>query len=269
MNLVFAGRRAAIVGSAAMLLCLFGAGPGSTESAGLTEVEACMRGNTPVKTGTQEFDIGTFDGDGEIRSIGGTLWWRRFDGGLSKLSAKLDEPPDMRGSAFLLVEKPNRRDMFSYLPELRKTRRITSRSVSGSLFGTEFSYEDFEHLRSLGSTSARERLPDEEKAGRKMYVISSQPAKDSGSAYTRIVSRIDQETCVPVEVDFFALGEDPVKQLRVSIDSLTRAGEVWIPKQTTIRNLQNQRESRLSVDKVEFDVELPKALFSQSRLNRL
>lgn len=252
-----------------MLLCLFSAGPGSTDSASLTEVEACMRANTPEKTGTQQFGIGTFDGDGEIRSVGGTLWWRRFDDGLSKLSAKLDKPPDMRGTAFLLVEKPDRKDMFTYLPELRKTRRITSRSVAGSLFGTEFSYEDFQHLQSLGSTSTRDRLPDEEKAGRKMYVISSRPTKDSGSAYTRIVSRIDQETCVPLEVDFFAHGEEPVKQLRVPIDSLTRVGEVWIPKQATLRNLDNQRESRLSVDEVEFDVELPKALFSQSRLERL
>jgi hypothetical protein len=69
-----------------------------------------MRANTPEKTGTQQFGIGTFDGDGEIRSVGGTLWWRRFDDGLSKLSAKLDKPPDMRGTAFLLIEKSNRKE---------------------------------------------------------------------------------------------------------------------------------------------------------------
>ena len=213
--------------------------------------------------------IGTFDEAGEIRSVAGALWWQRSEDGLLKLSAKLDEPADMRGSAFLLVEKPKHRDMFSYLPELRKTRRITSRSVSGSLFGTEFSYEDFQHLQSLGRASSRERLPDLDIAGRKVYVVSSQPPKDSGSAYTRIVSRVDQETCVPLEVDFYGEAEAPVKQLRVSADSLTQAGKVWVPKQATLKNLENGRESRLAVEKIKFDIELPKALFSQFRLERL
>ena len=250
-------------------LCLFAVSIAGAESGGVEQVDACMRANTPVKTGTQQFVIGTFDESGEIRSVGGTLWWRRFEDGLSKLSAKLDEPSDMRGSAFLLVEKPNHRDMFSYLPELRKTRRITSRSVSGSLFGTEFSYEDIEHLQSLGEASSRERLADGEVAGRKVYVVSSQPPKDSGSAYTRIVSRIDQETCVPLEVDFYAEAETLAKELRVAPDSLERAGKVWVPTKVTIKNLGNSRESRLTVEKVEFDVNLPKALFSQFRLERL
>lgn len=267
MDLVFARRPAVAVASA---LCLLGAAVAAAgDSAGFAQVDDCVRANTPEKTGTQEFVIGTFDEAGEIRSVGGTLWWRRFEDGLSKMSAKLDEPADMRGSAFLLVEKPEHRDMFSYLPELRKTRRITSRSVSGSLFGTEFSYEDFQHLQSLGAAASRERLADGDVAGRKVYVVSSQPPEDSGSAYTRIVSRIDQETCVPLEVDFYAEAEKPVKELRVSPDSLTQAGKVWVPTQATLKNLDNGRESRLAIEKVEFDVKLPKALFSQFRLERL
>jgi hypothetical protein len=266
VDLVCARRLVALTASA---LCLLGAAAAASDSAGFEQVDACMRANTPEKTGTQQFVIGTFDEAGEIRSVGGTLWWRRFEDGLSKLSAKLDKPADMRGSAFLLVEKPNHRDMFSYLPELRKTRRITSRSASGSLFGTEFSYEDFEHLQSLGHASSRKRLADEEISGRKVYVVSSQPPKDSGSAYARIVSRVDQETCVPLEVDFYAEAKEPAKELRVPAGSLTRAGKVWVPTQATLRNLENGRESRLSIEKVEFDVELPKALFSQSRLERL
>ena len=48
----------------------------------------------------------------------------------------------------LLLEKKDRMpDQFMYLPELRKVRRVTKRSVAGSMFGTDFSYEDFERFQ--------------------------------------------------------------------------------------------------------------------------
>ena len=242
---------------------------GGSEADGLEEIERCIRANSPERTAVQRFRIADFDASGEIRSIAGKLWWRRSDDGLSKISAHVDAPADMRDSAFLLIENDGRNDMFVYLPEFRKTRRITSRTVSGSLFGTEFTYEDFEHLRGIGGSAKRERLADTEHEGRPAYQLAAMPTPDSGSAYARIVSTIDRETCVPLDVRFFSDAEELKKRLSVDPESITREGGVWVSRRATLANPSKQRESRLEIVEVELDVEVPKSFFSQSRLGRL
>ena len=57
---------------------------------------------------------------------------------------RVHEPADLEGAGLLLLEKSDRTDMFIYLPDLKKVKRVTSHMLSGSLFGSDFSYEDFE-----------------------------------------------------------------------------------------------------------------------------
>ena len=48
-----------------------------------------------------------------------------------------------------------------YLPELRSVRRVTGNTLSGTLLGTDFTYEDFLHIYGLAGAarlkSARRR----------------------------------------------------------------------------------------------------------------
>jgi hypothetical protein len=111
------------------------------------EVETCLRRNFPKVSSVQTVRFETRDRMGGTRKLDGKLFWRRGEGEASKTLVRLENPPEVRGSSYLGVEKPGSLDIFVYLPEYQKVRRITPHALAGSLFGTDFSYEDMLRLR--------------------------------------------------------------------------------------------------------------------------
>jgi outer membrane lipoprotein-sorting protein len=182
---------------------------------------------------------------------------------------RVDEPPDERGTAFLLIERKGGNDMFSYLPEYQKVRRITARSLSGSFFGTDLSYEDVEEFQRAADHAKLERLPDGSLDGRPTYVLVGHPAPDSGSAYTRVVSHFDRETCALLRTELFGDGETPVKELRIAFEDVKKEGERWIPRKVTVTDRENESETVLTVEKIALDVEIPDSKFTEAELLRM
>ena len=137
---------------------------------------------------------------GAVTESRAEIHWKRFESGLSKLLVRVSAPPDLRRAGLLLIEKEGgRRDMFMYLPEIDKVKRVTGRMLTGSMFGTDFSYEDFERLQGFTDPSASRSLPDVTLDGAAALVTETRPAPSQESAYGRIVSFIDRATCVALQ----------------------------------------------------------------------
>lgn len=232
------------------------------------DVEKCVRANFPQRSLKQTLRLVSVDRVGAETELVTTLAWKRYDEQRWKMYLRVEAPPDLRGAAFLVVDKEPRSDMFVYLPELRKVRRISGRTVSGSLFGTDFSYEDLERLHSLGASAQIEGLPDVEVAGRPAHVLAVRPAAGEESAYARIVWRIDRQTCVPLEAEFYGADDELQKRLTADAESLVKEGGVWIATRMRMQDLSNETHTRLHLDGVEIDVEIPDREFSESRLAR-
>jgi hypothetical protein len=158
--------------------------------------------------------------------------------------------------------------MFSYLPEYRKVRRITARTLSGSLFGTDLSYEDVEELQRVADHAKVERLPDGNLDGRPTYVLVGYPAADSGSSYQRVVSHFDRETCVLRRAELFGAGETPVKEIDVPFADVKQEGGRWIPRKVKVVDRESNSETTLTVKRIELDVELPERTFTEAELMR-
>ena len=92
--------------------------------------------------------------------LGGEVKWKSFPNQLGRWLLLLDEPPDVHGSAYLMIEKQTGEEMFVYLPDLKRARRTHPNTMAGSLFGTDFSYEDVKYLQSISSQSGAQHLPD-------------------------------------------------------------------------------------------------------------
>jgi hypothetical protein len=251
----------------ASLLFLLAPSPGLARET-VEEIRKCIERNVPERTSVQEVVMRTFDRVGGERSFEAKIYWKRGEDGLSKLLMRVEAPPDLRGAAYLALERQEATDMFSYLPELQRVRRINARSVSGSLFGTDFTYEDFERLQNFGAHAEVERLPDTELDGRPVHVLAATPAQESGSTYERVVSFVDRDTCVLLQAEFFQVGKQPRKRLIVDPSSLSREGEVWVPKKITMKDLRDGGESQLILKKIEPGVDIPDREFSQARLGR-
>jgi outer membrane lipoprotein-sorting protein len=235
---------------------------------GLDEVVACVRANEPRESVVQEAEITTLDSTGADRTIEAKVYWKRDKKRLSRVYVSVEEPANLRGSAFLMIERADRPDdMWLYLPEIRKVRRISSRTVSGSLFGTDFSYEDIKNLRPEFSKDDGRRLPDAEIDGRGVYVVEVEPDASTGSSYSRIVSYVDREYCVPLKMEFYA-ESDLRKVMTINPEKLTREANIWVPRDIVLRDLDNETESRFVVAEVEIDAGIPDRRFTQSQLER-
>jgi Outer membrane lipoprotein-sorting protein len=234
--------------------------------AGVDQVLACVRKNVPATALVQSVELVTTDKAGQERSQSAKLFAKRGEDGRGRLLLRIEDPPDLRGSAFLLVQTEKGNDMFVYLPELKKVRRISTRNLRGKLFGTDFSYEDVEQLFAQSEGATLARLPDAEQDGRAVYVLEAKAAADVQARYTRVTSMVDRQTCVPLEISFYEESETPTKVIRVDAARITKEGEVYVPRLVKVRDLQKNTESRLVTHDVRVDPELADRMFSSTAL---
>jgi len=252
----------------AVLVCLVCVGiVGSAKADGVDQIWACVRKNFPSMSSVQDLELRSVDRAGAERSLTAKLYWKRTAQGLAAVLARVDSPPDLRDSAFLLLEQKDHVDMFMYLPELKKVRRITERTVSGSLFGTDFSYEDLERLQAIGAGATVTRLPDADVGGQPTYVLAGAPSAGSGSAYERVVSFIDQKTCIPIKMELYGKGGELRKLLTADPAKLKHLGGIWIPGQVSLKDFMDQSETQLVVKKIEVDVKISDKIFTESALS--
>lgn len=258
--------------SALLLLLLLASGPAlaqldaklGEQDAGTVEVEACLRRNLPERSSEQRVRFEATDRMGGSRKLAGRVFWRKGEDGLSKSLIRLEEPPDLRGSAYLLLERADDVDIFVYLPEYQKVRRVTPHTLSGSLFGTDFSYEDMRRLRHLLEHTGSTRLPDTEQGGRRAYALRLAPPEDSG--YGQVLAWIDVETCVLLKLELYGRGGALAKVLTTDPATLEKSGALWVAKAFTLRDLEEQTETRLEFGAIEVDGDVPERLFSERAL---
>jgi outer membrane lipoprotein-sorting protein len=174
---------------------------------------------------------------------------------------------DIRGARFLIIEKQPQNDMYIYMTSLFKVRRITSKKISSSIMGTDFSYEDFERIHGMLSDISAERLPDETLAGRPVYVLESFP--EQGSGYSRVATYIDKQTCIPLQTDLFEHGDRLRKQMTVAPADIKQTGGIWYPAQLEMKDLRDKTRTTLVVKHMQIGNELDNGLFEPDQLKKV
>ena len=257
------------LGLMSTFLLMSAAGAQVEGSDGMAEIDRCLGENSPEQTMIQETEITTLDRTGSDRTQEAKLYWKRSKKGQSRMFMRVESPPELRGSAYLVIQYEDRpNDMWMYLPEIRKVRRISSRTVSGSLFGTDFSYEDVEYIQLSATGSTSRRLADAELDGRPVYVIESLPGAGAGSAYTRVVAFIDHEYCVPLKTQFYEDGDTLRKLMTADPTKISREVDSWVPRDVVMKDLRRGTASHLVVKEIGIDTEIPDRRFTQSQLER-
>ncbi|MBW2389332.1 MAG: outer membrane lipoprotein-sorting protein [Deltaproteobacteria bacterium] len=228
----------------------------------------CVSENTPKNTARQTFNLMVHDRGGGVQTLEAELQWKRDEKNLSRILVRLSGPPDLRGSSYLMIEREKQNDMFAYLPELKLVRRVTGRHSAGSVFGSDFSYEDMERLYNISQTGESKRLADEEISGNAVFVVETFPAEGEQSSYQRTVTYVDQRRCVTLKTVFYESADQVRKTLLADVSSIEQVGGIWIPKKVRIEDLRTQTHTELEVGKIEFDVEIPDRVFTRSSLER-
>ncbi|MGH7286659.1 MAG: outer membrane lipoprotein-sorting protein [Myxococcota bacterium] len=232
------------------------------------DIERCVQQNFPGDSMILTVRMVSLDRVGTERTLEAQMWWQKARAtGFSNVLLVFDNPPELRGAAVLVLEKKPQNDMFMYVPELSKTRRITTRMIQGNMMGTDFSYEDFSRLQGLLTNLESERKPDEQMDGRATFVTESAPTTDTGSGYSLIRTWVDQKTCVPLKVEFFTNGNsDPAKVMGVNVESIGMEKNGWMPREIAMKDLRAGTSTRFVIEKLAVSVPISRRCFSEAAL---
>ena len=235
----------------------------------VSDIEACVERSAPDRSSMQKATLRAVDSEGGITESHATIYWKKTDAGLSRAMVRFSAPPDLRGSALLLLEKEDEGiEMFIYLPEFGNVRRVTMGMMSGSMFGTDFTYEEFERLYGLSGDLVSRRLDDGVVENKPVFVLEGVPRQGDDSAYERIVQYVEQERCIPLKSEFFEGRGEATKVLSVDPAQVRRVKSAWVPSRVQMRNLKENTHTDLVFVKVAIDVDIPDRIFSQRSLSK-
>ena len=231
------------------------------------EIEACMKQNLPASTSIQAIELRARDRSHFEQVMHANVFWKRQDDKNSGVMMHFSEPVDIRGARFLIKQSQPGNEMYIYMPGLLKVRRVSSRKISSSVMGTDFSYEDFERLHGVLTDLKLAQSPDDIVSGRPVYVLTSYPEETSG--YVKIASYIDKESCVVLRTDLYETGNQLRKQLTVDPAAVKDVDGLRYPSELLMKDLRDKTETRLLVRRIKTGVALDDSLFDETRLKQV
>jgi hypothetical protein len=239
----------------------------STSAAEVPQViKSCLQHNLPETTSAQSIELRARDRSGYEQVLEADVYWKRYGDDQARVMMYFREPVDIRGARFLIVQKQPQNDMYIYMPSLFTVRRVTSRNISSSIMGTDFSYEDFERMQGILSDTRAEQFPDDTLAGRPVYVLMSYPPENSG--YVKVATYIDKESCIPLMTQFYASGNVLRKQMTIDPAGIHHQAGIYYPTDLVIKDLKEKTETRLIVHNVNIGLPLGDDLFDPKKLKQ-
>ncbi len=243
---------------ALLLLGIVVAAPNAaaTERKSVGEILECLQRTRPLTNTVRTIRLVSQDRVGEEHLLRGKVYGGLSRTGFRTLLLELSDPESVRGLTVLITERTGANHMFVSPAGLPVVRQIRGAPGSSNLFGTDFSYEDLERLYGLDLPSETHKLGSSETPmeGRPFWLLETTPDQET-SSYERIVSLIDEETCVLVRAEMFESGFTPRKILTSNPDSVTREGSTWVARDIMIRDLRDGTQTRLVIDDVDLAAE--------------
>ncbi len=178
-------------------------------------------------------------------------------------------PPDVRGTAFLIIEHAQGEDeRYLYLPALRRVKRIASSGKGGNFMSSDFTYYDIGRPKLNDWTY--KRLADTTIAGQACYQIECLPAtaqiaRDTG--YNKIIRWIRKDILVTIQSYYFDRGNRLWKVL--TVPQVQQINGVWFQTDMVMKDIQIQHQSEMKFENIQVNVKLPPQFFSVRFLQRM
>ena len=219
---------------------------------------------------TQTMTLHIFSKGGGERQRTLKIYDKRQPDGEDKTISFFLAPPEVEGTSFLQwAHKQRDDDQWLYLPEFKRTRRITAQIRDQSFMGTDFSYRDLEILGEIQDWTeddARSALLGAESVdGHDCHTIELRPKGDD-EGYERIVLWVDKDGLVVRKMDFYEKGGVLVKTL--ALTDIRDVGPIPIAHRMEMRNVKKESRTAVDLSDVRFGADLSDDLFTQRQLER-
>jgi outer membrane lipoprotein-sorting protein len=260
-----------MIGTVAVALLMFAASAAGAEpakkagtaKATVKDVQACMASNLVARGALRDLALDVFDKEGKIRSLRMRLFWKPSKSGGQRVNLRLLDPPAMAGSSYLLLQEGAREEVYFYLPGADRALRITGQNMSEPLWGTDFSYGEIKQVLGLLAVGDTGLLPDNAISDRKVHVLETQ-TKVEETGYRKVVSSVDQTTCVLLRSEFYAK-EQPRKVLDADVSTLLQADKYWTVLGYTMTDVLRNTHTTLTLTDLSFDESMSEKLFDPKK----
>lgn len=204
-----------------------------------------------------------FDAKGKISDKRWTLE-RLGSHGDSRMVLRFTLPAEVKGVALLVVNHPDRAsDQWMWTPALERDRRIALQDRSTRFFGTDFSFEDLEErdVDQYDYTLLGEETID----GAACWTIQSVPKQGKSSQYTRSRVWVRKDTYTVVRIENYV--KDQVVRRLVYSDIQNVQG-IWTARQLEMSDLRRGSRTRLTLDKLQYNVPMKDEDFTLQAIRR-
>jgi hypothetical protein len=190
---------------------------------------------------------------------------RRYSPPFAKTLVRFTAPPDIAGAGFLQIQKRDGDDeRFLFLPDLKRSRRISGNLRASSFMGTDFSFADLDRRDLRESTS---QLKSEEAIGKyPCFHVDSKPTR-SDSAYAHIESWLRTDNYLPLKMDMY----DRANVLWKTFSALEvrRVKGHWYITKSRMVDHSRSHETSLVIDSVEPSEDIADDEFTVRNLEKL
>ena len=184
--------------------------------------------------------------------------------GDSKAVLRFTAPAEVKGLALLVVNHPDRAsDQWMWIPAIERDRRIALQDRSTRFFGTDFSFEDLEE-RDVNQFDYT-LLGDDSIDGAPSWKIQSTPKGAKVSQYTRSIVWIRKDTYAVARIENFL--EDRIVR-RLTYSGFQQVQGIWTARQMEMTDLRRDSRTRLTLDKLQYNVPLKDEDFTLQAIRR-
>lgn len=177
---------------------------------------------------------------------------------------RFTSPSNIADTGLLVHNRPEgASDQWLFLPAAQRVRRISSENRGGSFVQSELWFEDLED-REPHKDSHR-LLGEDSYEGTEVKLLESVPVDAGNSVYSKRLSWVHPDTHIPLRIDFYQDGDEPVK--RLTVERIERIQGYWTVMSSTMTDLRQGRTTRLEVEEVVYDQGLPRDLFTSRALS--
>lgn len=231
---------------APMLAALVAASASADESAADISRKSKDRGALNLVGLTAELKLITTQADGKAKEQVLSTSSKRINA-KSHVLARFSSPVAVAGVAILTIEGATGEgdDVALFLPKLKRVRKVAKGDRSKPFMDTDFAYAD---IASNGThDDTLKRLADGHVDNRPCYVL--QGTGDDASPYGVVTMYIDQQTYVPLKIDYQDKAGKPFKRYHAL--KLKAFKERTLAADSVMENLQTGSKTQLTVLKLE------------------
>jgi len=190
----------------------------------------------------------------------------------SNMLVRFIEPADVRGTAFLQLENSSADDdLWIYLPELFKSRRLVSSNKKDSFLGSDFAYGDM--LPPKTSLYGYEVVGEEVLNEYDCVIVEAKPKDDrvlSNYGYSLKRLWIHKESFHEVRVEYYDRDERLLKVQKIDgITLIDKNNSRWLATYREMKNIQTGHSTQVEALHYTTNVKISSRLFSKDNLERL